>query len=200
MKQIKIYKLTSVDPPEHTGSIYDPHPWAEFMQMYDTGEWLGGYVEGRGYIPQYINVNGSSIMVIGGGSGYSSNYYYPYCFFLPINTTIHHTFYGIVLTDIAITANIDVYRLTVKVSITKKGDYDIWAPSVNLVIGNFDFDEIQNDFSQLADNIIFCGEKVYDLPHDSLSSSSISLNIDCNYNHENETDPLPQQFIIYSEY
>ena len=204
MKQIKIYKLTSVDPPEHTGSIYDPHPWAEFMQMYDSGEWLGGYVEGRGYIPQYINVVGNSIMVIDGINGDSS--YYPYWFFNSIDTTLHHTYTNpdgsqVVLTDISVKASIDVYRLTIKVDIIKKTSYDVFDIEINPSLNNCSILNPQNLTDQLTGLDSKCSfEIIIDLHSNSITLPSVSLGIKCYYTYDGYSGNDEKNITILSQY
>lgn len=203
MKQIKKYKLNSVYPTEHTGHCYDPFTWEEFITMYNLHIWQGGYVEERGYIPCNVHVVGSSIMVIDGLSDCSNNFYYPYSFFIPIDTTLHHTYYNldgleIELTDIRVKANIDVYRLTVEVDINNKGDYDLCLLNVYL-LNNSQPIEIPEDINSSTGDNMFSGKITYDLPHDPLSSPNFSLKIDCNYYHDNQTDFVTCDFLLYSE-
>ncbi|MBQ4277548.1 MAG: hypothetical protein II750_05540 [Bacteroidaceae bacterium] len=189
MKQIKIYKLRSVNESDPPGSINNPYTWAKFMEkLYVTFDWIGGYVEGRGYIPQNVSVAGSSIMIIDGSSGDSS--YYPYWFFNSIDTTLHHTYtnpYGsqVVLTDISVKASIDVYRLTIKVDITKKTSYDVFNIEINPSLKYCSILNPQNLTNQLTGLDSKCSfEIIIDLHSNSISLPSVSLGIMCYYTYD----------------
>lgn len=200
MKQIKIYKLKSVNESEHSGTIYDPYTWTEFIQLLDKGDWIGGYVEGRGYIPQYVSVVGSSIMVIDGISGYSS--YYPYWFFLPVNETLHHTHSNgdgseTTLTDINIKASINLYVMTIKVNITQKGNCYVSNPSVYLDVENCPHESSRNLMNQTNGDSIFSSEVTINLPVDSLPS--ISLEFYCDYDLNGNPGSDSKSLTIYPQ-
>lgn len=183
MKQIKIYKLRSVNESDPPGSINNPYTWAKFMEkLYVTFDWIGGYVEGRGYIPQNVSVAGSSIMIIDGSCGDSS--YYPYWFFSTVNETLHHTYTNpdgsqVVLTDISVKASIDVYRMTIKVNITKKDNCYINNYYVYLNVEDCPHESSKKLENQSIDNNKFSNELSLNLPTDSMPH--ISLDFDCYY-------------------
>ena len=194
---------TGVDPTRRSDT--NPYTQEEFFKYFtppNSESWPGGWVEGMGYIPPNVNVVGSSIMVVPSSD---PSHYYQYAFFFPIDKTLHHTYLNpgnpeIVLTDISVKANINVYKLTVKVSITKKSNYDIRDPHVKLCFNNLVQKELQNQFAQLTDDKIFSAETTEDLPYYLYPSPTISLIIDCNYYHDNEYEPVTYNYVIYSQY
>lgn len=182
---------TGIDPTK--GNVKNPYTWEEFLELLSIGMWEGGYVEGRGYIPRNVNVVGSSIMVVPASS--DSFYDYPYWYFLPINENLHHICFDggdeIELTDVNVQATINVYLLTVNVSVTKKGNYDINNLTVSLYINN----NVQDDFPREIHPSTYnkyTDEFTFNLP-ENLHSPSISLQIGCNYNH----DGIPEDDIKY---
>ena len=209
MKRIKIYKLNSSNSSnstEHSGNINDPFTWNEFITMYHSDEWEGGYVEGRGYIPKYINVVGSSIMIIDGISEGESSYY-SYSSHSEVNETLHHTHLNsdgteTELTDITVKATIDLYRMTIKVDITKKYDHGVCSTLVSPIISSdCRLHECQNLDNQLvAKNSKCCSEITIDLPYDSISLPSISLDIYCNYTHDSYSGNDTQHCTILPQY
>lgn len=203
MKRVKVYKLNSVKSQEHSGKIYDPFPWDEFIDRYKNGVWFGGYVEGIGYIPRNISVVGSTIMILPASSDSFEDY--PYWNFTSIEETFQNICYdgGIIyLTDITVKATIVYYKMKINVGITKRNNDDTCNTSVFLNVNNCPqiSPRYLVDQSNSNDNKIFSSEITFDLPTGFIPSPSISLDIQCSYVHNNNSGVDTQHFTIYPQW
>jgi hypothetical protein len=174
----------SADPTK--GTQTNPFTQVEMATLQEEGIWNGGYVERMGYVPSNANYGGMS------DSGY---YIYIYSTFVPIDYVYHHEFDKTELTDIHVTANIKVYKMTINVIITNK--------DINNVSNIRFYREISNGSVIDEDSWIDSDGKyhyqlILELP--KIIPPTIKLTINCNYLHDNYLYDITKEIPILSPY